>query len=56
MASAEVARAVADVTVGAPLYGTRDVAGMFAAAAGDALIAKEGAVIAKTSYREWLAG
>jgi hypothetical protein len=32
-----------------------DTAGMFAAAPGDALIAKEGAVIAKTSYREWLA-
>ena len=31
-------------------------AGLFAAASGDALIAKDGAVIAKTSYREWLAG
>jgi uncharacterized protein YbjT (DUF2867 family) len=29
-------------------------AGMFAAAKGDALIAKDGAVIAKTSYQEWL--
>jgi len=28
---------------------------MFAAASGDALIAKDGAVIAKTTYREWLA-
>jgi hypothetical protein len=28
---------------------------MFAAASGDALIAKDGAVIAKTAYREWLA-
>jgi len=28
---------------------------MFAAVAGDALIAKDGAVIAKTPYREWLA-
>jgi hypothetical protein len=28
---------------------------MFAATSGDALIAKEGAVIAKTAYREWLA-
>lgn len=85
MASAEVARAVADVCAGPPLYGTRDVAGpevfrldelgritlkarddhrtvvtddtagLFAAAHGDALIAKDGAVIAKTSYREWLA-
>ena len=30
-------------------------AGMFAAAPGDALIAKDGAVIAKTAYRDWLA-
>ncbi len=28
---------------------------MFATAAGDALIAKDGAVIAKTAYRDWLA-
>jgi len=28
---------------------------MFAAASDDALIAKEGAVIAKTTYWEWLA-
>lgn len=85
MAAADVAQAVADVSVGAPLRGTRDVAGpevftldelgritltangdqrtvvtddtagMFAAAPGDALIAKDGAVIAKTTYREWLA-
>jgi uncharacterized protein YbjT (DUF2867 family) len=85
MAAADVAQAVADVSAGAPLYGTRDVAGpevfpldelgkitlaargdhrtvitdsnagMFAAAAGDALIAKDGAVIATTTYREWLA-
>lgn len=71
----------ADVSAGAPLPGTRDVAGpevfsldelgkitlaargghrtvitdnsagMFAAAAGDALIAKDGAVIATTTYR-----
>ena len=76
---------MADVSVGAPLQGTRNVAGpeifaldelgkitlaahgdhrtvvtdnsagMFAAATGDALIAKDGAVIAKTTYREWLA-
>ena len=82
---AYVAQAVADVSVGAPLQGTRNVAGpeflaldelgkitlaahrdhrtvitdasagMFAAAPRDALIAKEGAVIAKTTYREWLA-
>jgi uncharacterized protein YbjT (DUF2867 family) len=32
-----------------------DSAGMFAAASGDALIPKDGAVIAKTTYREWLA-
>jgi uncharacterized protein YbjT (DUF2867 family) len=85
MAAADVAQAVADVSAGTPLRGTRDVAGpevfpldelgkltlaahgdhrtvitdndagMFAAASGDALIAKDGAVIAKTSYREWLA-
>jgi uncharacterized protein YbjT (DUF2867 family) len=34
---------------------TDDTAGLFAAAKGDALIAKEGAVIARTTYREWLA-
>jgi uncharacterized protein YbjT (DUF2867 family) len=34
---------------------TDDTAGLFAAASGDALVAKEGAVIAKTGYREWLA-
>jgi uncharacterized protein YbjT (DUF2867 family) len=85
MAAAEVAQAVAEVAVGAPLNGTRNVAGpevfaldelgritlaahgdqrkvvtdssagMFAAAPGDALIAGQDAVIAKTSYREWLA-
>jgi uncharacterized protein YbjT (DUF2867 family) len=85
IASADIARAVADVSAGTPLMGTRNVAGpevfaldelgkitlaargdhrtvitdnsagMFAAASGDALIAKDGAVIAKTTYREWLA-
>jgi uncharacterized protein YbjT (DUF2867 family) len=85
MASAEVAQAVADVAVGAPLNATQDhagpevfrldelgritlaargdartvvtddTAGLFAAVKGDALIAKDGAVIAKTSFREWLA-
>jgi uncharacterized protein YbjT (DUF2867 family) len=85
IASADVAQAVADVSVGAPLHGARDIAGpevfaldelgritlaadgdhrtvvtddsagMFAAASGDALIAKDGAVIAKTAYRDWLA-
>ncbi|MET8250766.1 NmrA family transcriptional regulator [Micromonospora sp. NPDC005197] len=85
MAAADVAQAVVDVSVGAPLRGVRNVAGpdvfgldelgritlaahgdqrtvttddsagMFAAAPGDALIAKEGAVLAPTSYREWLA-
>ena len=85
MAAAEVAQAVAEVSVGSPLMGTRNyagpevftldelgrltlaaqgdrrtvvtdqTAGMFAAAPGDALIGKEGTVIAKTSYREWLA-
>jgi len=28
---------------------------MFAAVEGDALIARDGAIIAKTTYREWLA-
>jgi uncharacterized protein YbjT (DUF2867 family) len=85
IASADVARAVADVSAGAPLQGTRATAGpevfaldelgkitlaargdhravvtdsgagMLAAASGDALIARDGAVIAQTSYREWLA-
>jgi uncharacterized protein YbjT (DUF2867 family) len=32
-----------------------DSAGMFAAVSGDALIAKDGAVLAGTTYREWLA-
>ena len=35
---------------------TDNSAGLFAAASGDALLAKDGAVIAKTTYREWLAG
>jgi hypothetical protein len=34
---------------------TDNSAGMFAAASGDDLIAKDGAVIAKSAYREWLA-
>jgi hypothetical protein len=34
---------------------TDNSAGMFAAAAGDALIARDGADIAETGYREWLA-
>jgi uncharacterized protein YbjT (DUF2867 family) len=85
IAAADVAQAVADVGVGTPLQGTRDIAGpevfrldelgritftahgdhrtvitdnsagMFAAASGDALIAKAGAIIAGTTYREWLA-
>jgi uncharacterized protein YbjT (DUF2867 family) len=85
IASADIAQAVADVSAGRPLQGTRDIAGpevfaldelgkitlaahgdhrtvitddsagMFAAVTGDALIAKDGAVIAKTTYREWLA-
>lgn len=85
MASADVAQAVADVSVDPPLRGTREIAGpdvfaldelgritlaahgdhravvtdnnagMFGPASGDALIAKDGTVIAKTSYREWLA-
>jgi uncharacterized protein YbjT (DUF2867 family) len=85
IASADIAQAVADISTGTPLQGTRDVAGpevftldelgritlaahgdhrtvvvddsagMFAAVKGDALIAKDDAVIAKTTYREWLA-
>ena len=85
IASADVAAAVADVSVGTPLQGTRNIAGpevfaldelgritlaargdhrtvttdntagMFAAASGNALIAKNGAVIATTTYRDWLA-
>ncbi len=34
---------------------TDNSAGLFAAASGDALIAKDDTVIAKTTYREWLA-
>jgi uncharacterized protein YbjT (DUF2867 family) len=85
IASADVAQNVADVSVGAPLLGTRNVAGpevfaldelgkitlaahgdrrtvvtdkgagMFALASGDALLAKNGTVIAQTAYRDWLA-
>lgn len=85
MAAADVAQAVADVSVGTPLRGTRavagpevfaldelgritlaahgdrravvtdDSAGMFAAATGDALIPTDGAVLATTTYRQWLA-
>ena len=85
IASADVAHEVAEVSMGHPLHGTRNIAGpdvftldevgritlaahgdhrtvvtdnsagMFAAASGDALIAKDGTVIAKTTYREWLA-
>ncbi|KUL31977.1 SDR family oxidoreductase [Actinoplanes awajinensis] len=84
MAAADVAQAVTEVAVGAPLNATRDVAGpevftldelgrltltskgdprtvltdasagMFAAVPGSAIIAKEGAVLAPTSYKEWL--
>lgn len=85
IAADDVARAVADVSVGVPLRGTLDIAGpevfaldelgritlaargdhravvtdddagLYAAASGDALVAGEGAVIAGTTYREWLA-
>ncbi|MEV0828451.1 SDR family oxidoreductase [Nonomuraea rubra] len=85
VAAADVARAVADVSVGVPLRGTRDIAGpevfaldalgritlaaqgdprtvvtdngagLFAAASGYALVAKDGARIAATTYRDWLA-
>lgn len=85
IAAADIAAAVADAAAGAPLQGTRDVAGpevfaldelgritlaahgdprpvvtddtagMFAAVKGDVLVPKGEAVIAKTTYREWLA-
>jgi uncharacterized protein YbjT (DUF2867 family) len=85
IAAADVAQAVADASAGAPLRGTRNVAGpevfpfdemgrislaahgdkrtvvtdnsagLFAAVEGDALLAKDGAIIAETTYREWLA-
>jgi uncharacterized protein YbjT (DUF2867 family) len=85
IASADVAEEVAEVSIGHPMEGTRNIAGpdvfaldelgritlaargdhrtvvtdngagTFAAAPRDALIGKDGAVIAKTSYREWLA-
>ncbi|WP_306208806.1 SDR family oxidoreductase [Actinoplanes sp. RD1] len=85
MAAADVARAVADVSTGAPLNGIRDVAGpevfpldelgrivlaahgdtrpvvtdpaagLFAAVPGNAIIAGDDAVLAKTTLREWLA-
>lgn len=85
MAADDVAQTVADVSVGAPLRGTLNIAGpevfaldelgritlaargdqrtvatddsagLYAAASGRALVAKEDAVIAKTTYREWLA-
>jgi uncharacterized protein YbjT (DUF2867 family) len=85
VAADDVAQAVADVSVGVPLRGTRDIAGpevfaldelgritlaargdhravvtddgagMYAAVSGHALVAKDGAVIAGTTYREWLA-
>jgi uncharacterized protein YbjT (DUF2867 family) len=84
MAAADVAQAVADVSMGAPLHGVRNVAGpdvfaldelgritlaargdqrtvttdntagMFAAVSGDVLTGAADAVIAPTSYREWL--
>jgi uncharacterized protein YbjT (DUF2867 family) len=85
IASADAAQEVAEVSVGPPLQGTRNIAGpdvfaldelgrialaahgdhrtvitdnsagMLAAASGDALLAGDAAVIAKTTYREWLA-
>jgi uncharacterized protein YbjT (DUF2867 family) len=86
MASADVVKAVAEVTVGTPLQGTRNyagpevftldelgrialaaqgdprtvvldpAAGMFGAVKGDVLTAPEGAVIARTTFRDWLTG
>jgi uncharacterized protein YbjT (DUF2867 family) len=85
IAAVDVAHEVADVSVGPPLRGTRNIAGpdvfaldelgritlaahndhrevvtdssagLLAVASGDALIAKDDAVITKTTYREWLA-
>lgn len=85
IAADDVARAVAEVSVGAPLKGTREIAGpevfaldelgritlaaradgrdvvtdhlagMFADVPGYALVAKDGARIAGTTYRDWLA-
>ncbi|MGP4086650.1 SDR family oxidoreductase [Streptomyces sp. KR55] len=85
IASADVARAVAEVCVGVPLRGIRNVAGpevftldelgritlavrgdqrsvvtdnnagIYAAASSDVLIAQGDAVIARTTYRDWLA-
>lgn len=50
IASADAAQAVTWRTVV-----TDDSAGMFAAIPGDVLIAEDGAVIAGTAYRDWLA-
>lgn len=61
MAATDVAEAVAEVSVGAPLQGTRNVAGpdVFALdELGKITLAAHGdhrTVIAKTAYREWLA-
>ncbi|WP_250005199.1 SDR family oxidoreductase [Actinoplanes sp. M2I2] len=85
LASADIARAVAEVAVGRPLMGVRNVAGpevfaldelgrmalagtgdprtvvtdpaagMFAAVPGRVLTAPEGATLATTTFREWLA-
>jgi len=85
ISSADVAQAVADVAAGAPLQGTRNVAGpevfaldelgritveaagdgrrvvtdetagLFAAVKGDVITAPEGAFLAGTRYRDWLA-
>jgi uncharacterized protein YbjT (DUF2867 family) len=85
MASADVATAVADASVRAPLQSTQnhagpevfpldelgritlaakgdkrtvtrdDASGMFAAAHGDALIAKDDAMLSTLTYRQWLA-
>jgi len=85
IASADISKAVAEVCMGAPLNGIRNVggpevftldelgrvalaakgdkrtvvvdhtAGMFAAVKGDVLTAPPGAVLATTTFREWLA-
>jgi uncharacterized protein YbjT (DUF2867 family) len=85
IASADISKAVAEISMGAPLNGIRNVggpevftldelgrialaakgdrrpvvvdhtAGMFAAVKGDVLTARAGAVLATTTFREWLA-
>ncbi|KAB8182812.1 hypothetical protein [Microbispora catharanthi] len=48
-------RGLSAALAGADVVVTDDSAGMYAAASGSALVAKDGAGIARTTYREWLA-